>query len=1568
MADPSLHPPSQPSPSRAGGVLRRRASSLVTALALAATGALVVPAVSSPANAADPAPTAGEILNQPTYANRVATIDGRATLLSQTQSGTIAQGYGFNSSTGSASDGAVPPQSVAQQWLASGRYEGSGNLDGMPSATVQLYNTTLQQRTMSVYLQTGSGTDKLIVKNGFDKGLSGNLSVFDTGTTGGHILAASDRQQILLGDLMVARRVNGFPDVDDVMDHYRITANGTISKVATMCWRNDNCIDGDGNLKDHHRIRILDIAGSQPWDTPLKAYELDSDYEDIKFRVLAANWEGRYDADATGQTTDLRVFHFRGDNGLSANTEEFNARFPLDEQSNERSLMQPGDQGRITATADPNQSDGSEAAIPDVADVNKDLYLVSTYDAQSNQSGVFGCFDDSPCDQIVKGRDGAPSPISSGKPFCTIPNASGAPSLTIQAGFYGCGVRTTSGQVRTQLIRQLWRNGNRQYVYPERSISISGESNLGQPDVRAVVPCLVLPRRPRDPDAGWVAHAAAPATDCEPNNTDGQPLQQGFTALDAAYPTMTTVLSGTRGVYYTSSSELTRTAGARKRNDKGGDLPNARPEEVRVQNTLDTSSPAYWYRTVHTYSSPRSTPPDVEVAEVPRLANVVRATRTTAISDAASNVVPLGILAAPPTVAGAGQDQDNPEFGKSTGTGSSVSKTLGSHLGAGFGINVEASAPILGIKLWETEVMASVERELENTSTSAKNITTAESFGGLTSDDVVVYNVQRNQQYTARIDSSTLGLGVGTEMNVVTPKGGITSSSSLSQLASRYPDQFAPGRATRKAIDEMLTHNRAGTPTRQKVGDPGSYISSLDVGNGSQIRNYCDGDAQRNARFTSNWLNNSNPFVGNKKSLPPGPDVLFSEPHEVKTGTSNQEGASFEIETSETESRMENTTLDFSVRQQVGIVVASVNGGTSFGSENSSTLAQGTSYSAYVGNIPGTNPALASESYDWRAFMCQRTVDVDPGQGYSPYTLWVMNYGVGDYTGSGGMEELSEVVAEGPVGSTEVSPTDVELEWSQETGTVETYEYEVEAIGKQDRHAGVAQRFATPNQANDDRTVDNSFTLTDPLKPRQIYRWRVKATDFFGNTQRSDWEYFVTAENPVARLSADRSVVLPDTDVTFTSTSTGVNLTETWDFGDGTPVVTNPGETLRHRYAAPGTYTVTLRASNTFGTSTATHVVVVSASEPDAYTVVENGTLDVAAAEGVLANDDPDATEVELVDGPSNGTLDLRADGSFTYQPRRSFCGTDAFTYTNDVLAADLVLAAEITVTCVNDAPVTAGEKFELAPGQTLTLPAPGLLANDVDVEGPVTLDSTPVVGPKRGDLTLRRDGSFTYTPKRCGTDTITYKVLDDDGASSEATLVFEISCGAKVAVDDVTAVEDTAADVNVLDNDTAPFGRTLTLATVAQPVNGTLTTAPNGRVVLTPTANWCGSETLAYRAVDDEGNGYDSSVTFRIGCVNDAPVARRDVFKLRQGKVRTIWPLGNDEDVDGDLLQVTNVIGLKPGHVKRVKRNGVNQGLRIKLPRNKCGKVRVAYVVNDGNRGTALGRIVLKVRCSKRR
>jgi VCBS repeat-containing protein len=121
----------------------------------------------------------------------------------------------------------------------------------------------------------------------------------------------------------------------------------------------------------------------------------------------------------------------------------------------------------------------------------------------------------------------------------------------------------------------------------------------------------------------------------------------------------------------------------------------------------------------------------------------------------------------------------------------------------------------------------------------------------------------------------------------------------------------------------------------------------------------------------------------------------------------------------------------------------------------------------------------------------------------------------------------------------------------------------------------------------------------------------------------------------------------------------------------------------------------------------------------DAYTIDEDTTLDVAAP-SVLANDtDPDGDPLTaiLVDNPTNGTLTLNPDGSFTYTPNDDFNGTDSFTYFANDGTSNSNLAATVTITVnpVPDPPVATDDAYTIDEDTTLDVAAPGVLANDTD-------------------------------------------------------------------------------------------------------------------------------------------------------------------------------------------------------------------------------------------------------------
>jgi VCBS repeat-containing protein len=94
----------------------------------------------------------------------------------------------------------------------------------------------------------------------------------------------------------------------------------------------------------------------------------------------------------------------------------------------------------------------------------------------------------------------------------------------------------------------------------------------------------------------------------------------------------------------------------------------------------------------------------------------------------------------------------------------------------------------------------------------------------------------------------------------------------------------------------------------------------------------------------------------------------------------------------------------------------------------------------------------------------------------------------------------------------------------------------------------------------------------------------------------------------------------------------------------------------------------------------------------------------------------------------------------------------------------------------VNTAPVAGEDAYATVEDEPLTMPAPGVLANDTDVDGNV-LTATGVTQPANGAVTLAADGSFTYTPDAgfSGKDVFTYRADDGEDASSPATVTITV-------------------------------------------------------------------------------------------------------------------------------------------------------------------------------------------------
>jgi VCBS repeat-containing protein len=257
----------------------------------------------------------------------------------------------------------------------------------------------------------------------------------------------------------------------------------------------------------------------------------------------------------------------------------------------------------------------------------------------------------------------------------------------------------------------------------------------------------------------------------------------------------------------------------------------------------------------------------------------------------------------------------------------------------------------------------------------------------------------------------------------------------------------------------------------------------------------------------------------------------------------------------------------------------------------------------------------------------------------------------------------------------------------------------------------------------------------------------------------------------------------PDAGQTLTYAITAGNQAGAFAIDAATGEITVAGQ-LDHETAPSYVLTVEVTDSGTPALSDAATITIgvsnvneAPTAANDAYGVDEDGTLAVGAPSGVLANDsdpDGDVLSAVLVDAAAHGTLNLNADGSFTYAPNPDYHGSDAFTYRAGDGALDSNAATvDILIGSVNDAPVAADDAYEVDQDGSLSVDASGgVLANDSDVEGD-PLSAVLVGDVSHGSLALNSDGSFSYTPDAgySGADGFTYKAGDGAAESSAATV-----------------------------------------------------------------------------------------------------------------------------------------------------------------------------------------------------
>jgi hypothetical protein len=275
-----------------------------------------------------------------------------------------------------------------------------------------------------------------------------------------------------------------------------------------------------------------------------------------------------------------------------------------------------------------------------------------------------------------------------------------------------------------------------------------------------------------------------------------------------------------------------------------------------------------------------------------------------------------------------------------------------------------------------------------------------------------------------------------------------------------------------------------------------------------------------------------------------------------------------------------------------------------------------------------------------------------------------------------------------------------------------------------------------------------------------------------------------------------------------------------------------------------------------------------------------------------------------------------------------------------------------------------------------------GARERELEVEGPWSRSGAPVTvsnagtGRVIGTTTVRYDdGRLGYELERSGLDEAPCRVrVEIDGRFGEAKVEkAPADCigapptnRAPTATDDfATTDEDGGVAIPVLANDSDPDGDTLSIASVGQPLAGSVERV-GPAIIYSPAPNWSGVDGFDYRIEDGRGGSATATVSVTVRSVNDPPVAMDDVFGTPAGTALTIADaqlLANDTDVeDGRPSGIVRFNSDRLGDNATFVRN--EDSITVTPNPTFRGTLRIPYRVVDseGLRSLVVGVVIIKV------
>ncbi len=191
-----------------------------------------------------------------------------------------------------------------------------------------------------------------------------------------------------------------------------------------------------------------------------------------------------------------------------------------------------------------------------------------------------------------------------------------------------------------------------------------------------------------------------------------------------------------------------------------------------------------------------------------------------------------------------------------------------------------------------------------------------------------------------------------------------------------------------------------------------------------------------------------------------------------------------------------------------------------------------------------------------------------------------------------------------------------------------------------------------------------------------------------------------------------------------------------------------------------------------------------------------------------------------------------------------------------------------VTIAPRNDAPVAVADTYNTNENTTLTINAPGLLANDTDVDGnQLTAIAGSLLSARGAAVTINANGSIVYDPSAVASlqqlstganavDTFVYRITDGTEQSLEATVTINVAGvnDAPVAVNDsfnVALGQSQLLDVLLNDFDVDSSIDSASIVVTSLPAFGSVVVNQTGVVQYTPGGGFRGNDSFRYTVRD---------------------------------------------------------------------------------------------------------------------